>query len=134
MMLTQDQLASSKLRWCVDFTITACHLPSCCTIQLNFPCLQQLMQVTLPSVSLTFHKVSITSRSFLEAVTEEALLHFPSDSPFSERGLESQPWKSWHLLYIILVVVFLIMKNPNYTVKCCRQPPLTYHLEVSNPM
>ena len=48
------------------------------------------MQVALPLVSLTFHKVSITSRSFLEAVTEEALLHFLSDSPFSERGLGSQ--------------------------------------------
>ena len=45
------------------------------------------MQVLLLLVLLAFHKVFITSRSFLKAVTEEASLDFLSDSPFSEIGL-----------------------------------------------
>ena len=36
---------------------------------------------------LTFHEAFIATRSFLKAVTEEASLHFLSDSPFSEIGL-----------------------------------------------
>ena len=46
------------------------------------------MQVLLLLVLLTFHEVFITSRSFLKAVTGETSLHFLSDSPFSEIGLE----------------------------------------------
>ena len=45
-----------------------------------------LMQVRLLLMSLTFHKVVITSRSFLEAVTGGVSLHFLSSSPFSEIG------------------------------------------------
>ena len=36
---------------------------------------------------LAFHMVFITIMSFLKAVTEEASLHFHSDSSFSEIGL-----------------------------------------------
>lgn len=75
------------------------------------------MQVTLPFVSLAFHKVSITSRSFLKAVTEEALLHFLSDLIVSEEDWgKTRPClvaignkdndNYWHLLYIILAVIF----------------------------
>ena len=46
------------------------------------------MQVLLLLVLLAFHEVFIDSRSFLKAVAEEASLHFHSDSPFSEIGLE----------------------------------------------
>ena len=48
------------------------------------------MQVLLLLVSLAFHKVFITIRSFLKAVTGETSLHFLSDSPFSEIGLEKK--------------------------------------------
>ena len=45
-----------------------------------------LMQVLLLLVSLAFHEVVITSRSFLEAVTGGVSLHFLLGSPFSEIG------------------------------------------------
>ena len=55
-----------------------------------YTCMQPydlLMQVLLLLVSLAFHEVFITSKSFLKAVAGGASLHFLSNSPFSEMVL-----------------------------------------------
>ena len=64
------------------------------------------MQVLLLLVLLTFHKVFITSRSFLKAVIGETSLHFLSDSPFSEIGLEKMPnWVKMNVVITAFVVL-----------------------------
>ena len=64
-------------------------------------------QVLLLLVLLTFHKVFITSRSFLKAVTQEASLHLFSDSPFSE--IELGKISNWWKVKLNLVISALVV-------------------------